>query len=75
MRIHHSHLDCVQVERGNKGDCQIPRVGGALKVEYVKEKVCLQVCGDSVHEAVKEATKSTSAALATSTDAIKSINQ
>ena len=75
MRIHHSHLDCVQVERGNKGDCQVPRVVNALKVENVQEKVCLQVRGDSIHEAVEEATKSTSAALTTCTDAIKSINQ
>ena len=75
MRIHHPHLNCIQVERWNKGHRQVPRVGTALKVKDVQENVCLQVRGDTIHEAVKEATKSTSAALTTSSDAIKSINQ
>ena len=75
MSIHHSHLDSVQVERRNYCDCQVPRVSCAVKVKNVEENVSLQVRRDSIHEAVKESSKSTSAALATSTNAIKSINQ
>ena len=75
MSIHHSHLDRVQVERRNYGDSQVPRVGCALKVKNVQENVSLKIRSDSIHKAVKESSKSTSAALATSTDAIKSINQ